>query len=82
MYRLIFIALLAGTLPVLSALADDSGSIIIPKREINQVLLQGLDRLAEGRAVSDIVVRHLNVGEENLGVSVVQRRKAEVMEST
>lgn len=82
MYRLIFIALLAGTLPGLSALADDSGSIIIPKREINQVLLQGLDRLAEGRAVSDIVVRHLNVGEENLGVSVVQRRKVEVMDST
>lgn len=82
MYRLIFIALLAGTLPSLSALADDSGSIIIPKREINQVLLQGLDRLAEGRAVSDIVVRHLNVGGENLGVSVVQRRKVEVMDST
>ena len=46
MYRLIFIALLAGTLPVLSALADDSGSIFIPKRDINQVLLQGLDRLS------------------------------------
>ena len=82
MYRLIYIALLAGTMPVLSAFADDSGSIIIPKREINQVLVQGLDRLAEGRAVSDIVVRHLNVGEENLGVSVVQRRKFEVMDST
>ena len=44
MHRLIFTALLAGTLPVLSALAGDSGSIIIPKREINQVLLQGLDQ--------------------------------------
>jgi uncharacterized RmlC-like cupin family protein len=82
MYRLLSIVLLAGTLPDSSAVADDSGSIIIPKREVNQVLLQGLDRLAEGGAVSDIVVRHLNVGEENLGVSVVQRSKVEVMDST
>ena len=45
-----------------SALAQDGGATIIPKREVNEVLLQGLDRLATGRAVSDLVVRHLNVG--------------------
>ena len=64
-----------------SALAQDGGSTIIPKREVNEVLLQGLDRLATGRAVSDIVVRHLNVGEENIGVSVVQRTKVEVRDT-
>ena len=64
-----------------SALAQDGGSIIIPKREVNEVLLQGLDRLATGRAVSDIVVRHLNVGQENIGVSVVQRSKVEVRDT-
>ena len=30
MYSLLYVALLAGTLPVLSALADESGFIIIP----------------------------------------------------
>jgi hypothetical protein len=61
-----------------SALAQDGGATIIPKREVNEVLLQGLDNLATGRAVSDLVVRHLNVGEQNIGVSVVQRTKVEV----
>ena len=37
-----------------------------------------LDNLATGRTVSDIVVRHIDVGEENMGVSVVQRSKKEV----
>ena len=64
-----------------SALAQDGGATIIPKREVNEVLLQGLDRLATGRPVSDLVVRHLNVGEENLGVSVVQRTKVEVRDT-
>ena len=64
-----------------SALAQDGGSTIIPKREVNEVLLQGLDRLAAGNPVSDIVVRHLNVGEENIGVSVVQRTKVEVRDT-
>ena len=61
-----------------SALAQHGGATIIPKREVNEVLLQGLDNLATGRAVSDLVVRHLNVGEQNIGVSVVQRTKVEV----
>jgi hypothetical protein len=61
-----------------SALAQDGGATFIPKREVNGVLLQGRDRLATGRPVSDIVVRHLDVGEENIGVSVVQRSKVEV----
>ena len=64
-----------------SALAQDGGSTIIPKREVNEVLLQGLDNLAAGSAVSDIVVRHLNVGDENIGVSVVQRTKVEVRDT-
>ena len=64
------------------ALADDHGSTIIPGREVNEVLLRGLDNLAKGGAVSDIVVRHLDVGNENLGVSVVQRSKVEVGTNT
>ncbi len=63
-----------------NAFADDheGGSIIIPKAEVNATLRQGLDNLATGRTVSDIVVRHIDVGEENMGVSVVQRDKKEV----
>jgi len=64
-----------------SALAQDGGSTVIPEREVNEVLLQGLDNLAAGSTVSDIVVRHLNVGEENIGVSVVQRSKVEVRDT-
>ena len=63
------------------AFAQDGGSTIIPGREVNEVLLQGLDNLAGGSTVSDIVVRHLNVGEENIGVSVVQRSKVEVRDT-
>jgi mannose-6-phosphate isomerase-like protein (cupin superfamily) len=63
---------------VMNVVAADGGSTIISKREVNEVLLQGLDNLARRPGVSDIVVRHLNVGEENIGVSVVQRSKIEV----
>jgi hypothetical protein len=69
--------LLAGS----RALAQEGGSTIIPKREVNEVLLRGLDNLAGGGAVSDIVVRHLDVGDENMGVSVVQRSKVEVRDT-
>ena len=63
--------------------ADDhgDGSFVIPKAEVNETLLQGLTNLAEGRTVSDIVVRHVDVGEEYLGVSVVQRSKVEPREN-
>lgn len=63
------------------ALAQDGGSTIIPKREVNEVLLRGLDNLAGGGAVSDIVVRHLDVGDGHTGVSVVQRSKVEVRDT-
>jgi mannose-6-phosphate isomerase-like protein (cupin superfamily) len=63
------------------AFAQDGGSTVIPKREVNEVLLQGLDNLAAGRTVSDIVVRHLDVGEEHLGVSVVQRSRVDVRDT-
>jgi mannose-6-phosphate isomerase-like protein (cupin superfamily) len=63
-----------------NAFADDheGGSTIISKAEVSATLQQGLERLAEGRTISDIVMRHIDVGEENLGVSVVQRSKKEV----
>ncbi len=52
---------------------DGEGSIIIPQAEVDATLAQGLANLAQGRSVSDIVVRHVDVGEEQMGVSVVQR---------
>ncbi|GJM14327.1 MAG: hypothetical protein DHS20C12_27300 [Pseudohongiella sp.] len=61
----------------IAANADDGGSTIINKAEVEATLQQGLSNLANGRTVSDIVVRHIGVGEENIGVSVVQRSKVE-----
>lgn len=57
--------------------ADDGGSTIMTKEEVDATLKQGLANLASGRTVSDIVMRHIGVGEENMGVSVVQRSKVE-----
>lgn len=57
--------------------ADDGGSTIMSKAEVDATLEQGLANLASGRTVSDIVMRHIGVGEENMGVSVVQRSKVE-----
>ena len=34
-------------------------------------------RLAEGRSISDIMIRHVDVGDEQLGVAVVQRTQRE-----
>ncbi len=81
MPRLITCCLVLTLLTGVPALAQNGGSTIIPKREVNEVLLQGLDNLADGGTVSDIVVRHLEVGEENIGVSVVQRSKVEVRDT-
>ena len=63
MHRLIFIALLVGTLPYYR-LAPRQRFHHYPQARNKPSALQGLDRLAEGRAVSDIVVRHLNVGKK------------------
>jgi mannose-6-phosphate isomerase-like protein (cupin superfamily) len=60
--------------------AQDDGSIIINKKEVDTVFEQGLANLATGRTISDIVVRHVDVGEEFMGVSVVQRDKKPVTE--
>ena len=57
------------------ASAQDGGATIITKAEADAVLQQGLANLAKGSAVSDIVVRHIDAGEEFVGVSVVQRAK-------
>ena len=65
--------------------ADDqsniNASIIITKEEVDATLLEGLSRIAGDRTISDIVVRHIDVGEEYLGVSVVQRDKVEVSDT-
>ena len=60
-----------------SSLAQDGGSTIMRKEEVDSTLLQGLANLEKGGTVSDIVMRHIAVGEENMGVSVVQRSKVE-----
>ncbi|MCH7817683.1 MAG: hypothetical protein IIC60_14060, partial [Proteobacteria bacterium] len=55
--------------------AQGSGSTIMTKEEVDETLAQGLVNLAAGRTISDIVMRHIDVGAENVGVSVVQRSK-------
>ncbi len=65
--------------------ADDhssvNASVIIPREEVDATLLEGLSRIAGDRSISDIVVRHIDVGEEYLGVSVVQRDRVEVSDT-
>ena len=79
------ITVLVFLLKLSSSFADhhlaNEASVIIPKEEVDSTLLQGLANIAEGRTVSDIVVRHIDVGEEHLGVSVVQRDKVEIRET-
>ena len=61
------------------ASADDhEGSTIITREEAQATLAQGLENLATGRTVSDIVMRHIDVRGQYMGVSVVQRSKKEV----
>ena len=62
---------------IVTSAADEGGSTIMSKEEVDATLEQGLANLATGRTVSDIVMRHIGVGEENMGVSVVQRSKVE-----
>jgi uncharacterized RmlC-like cupin family protein len=68
---------LSASCVCLTANGDDGGSTIMRKEEVDATLQQGLANLASGRTVSDIVMRHIGVGEENMGVSVVQRSKVE-----
>lgn len=71
------IAALAISISCITASTADGGSTIMSKAEVDATLEQGLANLATGRTVSDIVLRHIGVGEENMGVSVVQRSKVE-----
>ncbi len=78
---LIGIAILSFGLSFAADNHEAGGSTIMTKEEIATTLEQGLTNLASGRMVSDIVMRHINVGEENMGVSVVQRSKVELREN-
>ena len=73
MYRLFFNALL-GRDSATSIGSPRRQRFVVHKREINQVLQQGPERLAQGRPVSDLVDWHLIAG-GNPGVSAVQRRR-------
>lgn len=68
--------LVVSFLPAIS-FAQGGGSFVINKDEVEAVFKQGLEGLAQGKTVSDIVVRHVDVGDEYMGVSVVQRSKVE-----
>ncbi len=76
-YTKLLITLAVSCCYLVTSAADDGGSTIMSKEEVDATLTQGLANLAEGRTVSDIVMRHIGVGEENMGVSVVQRSKVE-----
>ena len=75
MKRIIAVVLAVSFLPF--SFAQDGGSTIMTRDEVEATLKQGLANLQTGRTVSDIVMRHIDVGEENMGVSVVQRSKVE-----
>lgn len=79
-YLLASIALIVTVTNLSAAQAQDGGSIIIDKKEVEAIFDQGLEVLATGRTVSDIVARHVDVGEQFMGVSVVQRPKTQVAE--
>jgi mannose-6-phosphate isomerase-like protein (cupin superfamily) len=74
------IALLIASFTLAGSQAQDGGSILIKKNEVDAIFNLGLEALATGRTVSDIVARHVDVGEEYMGVSVVQRPKTLVTE--
>ena len=78
--RIYGVLLALALLPGLAS-AQDGGSIIINKKEVDIVFEQGLVNLATGRTVSDIVVRHVDAGDEYVGVSVVQRPKTAVTDT-
>lgn len=63
------------------SIADDGGATLMTKEEVDSTLAQGLENLTEGRSVSDIVMRHIDVGEEYMGVSVVQRDKVDIRDA-
>jgi mannose-6-phosphate isomerase-like protein (cupin superfamily) len=67
----------ASLLFIPASIAQDGGATIMNKKEVDSTLAQGLVNLANGTTVSDIVMRHIGVGNENMGVSVVQRSKVE-----
>ncbi|MEX0964280.1 MAG: cupin domain-containing protein [Pseudohongiellaceae bacterium] len=73
----LIITLTAVSYCLVGSAADDGGSTIMTKAEVDATLKQGLANLEGGSTVSDIVMRHIGVGEENMGVSVVQRSKVE-----
>ena len=73
----LILAIGLGAVVLAPSLAEESGSTIMTKKEVDATLAQGLANLAEGRTISDIVMRHIGVGDENMGVSVVQRSKVD-----
>lgn len=73
----LILALGLGVGVLAPSLAQESGATIMTKKEVDATLAQGLANLAEGRTISDIVMRHIGVGDENMGVSVVQRSKVD-----
>jgi len=79
-YLLTSIALILASTSLAASYAQDGGSVIINKKEVEAIFEQGLAVLGTGRTVSDIVARHVDVGEEFMGVSVVQRPKTLVTE--
>lgn len=79
-YLLTGIALIIASSSLSASYAQDGGSIIIDKKEVEAIFDQGLEVLATGRTVSDIVARHVDVGGQFMGVSVVQRPKTSVTE--
>ena len=69
---------MVALLPVPNSGAQTDAGTVVTEADVNATLAEGAARLKEsGRTISDLVIRHADVGGGNLGVSVVQRTRKE-----
>ncbi len=61
--------------PVDRALAQTDVGTYITTAAVEATEAEGAERLRDGRTISDLMIRHVDVGDEQLGVAVVQRTK-------
>lgn len=74
-YTVCFAGLILLGISNQSISSEATGSVIMTKEEVESTLQQGLENLESGNSVSDIVMRHIDVGGQHMGVSVVQRSR-------
>ena len=71
----ILVLLVILMFPVDRALAQTDVGTYITTADVGATEAEGAERLRDGRTISDLMIRHVDVGDEQLGVAIVQRRK-------